>query len=270
MYIDKKQHILRDSKITCSDGHILPIDVYIPSGLEPNSEALLFVHGGGFIGGDKDQFSGIAAYLALSLGVVCITLQYRTGPNNPYPAAVLDCIEAADWIAKNSKKLSIDKDKICLIAGSPGANMALLAMNHDWRAKNTNKKYQSMFYIKNFIVLNGIFSLNNLWEKNNDLHSALTLYFNGKPSKEKLNESSPIEYEYAGFDILLLHGDVDNVVPIEECNDFIKHLGKTNTIKLIAFKNEKHAWFNDIYKQKTVLLEIEKYIEELRRRRSCH
>lgn len=260
MYQDGKQTtIIRNHEITCSDGHKIALDIFHPEGITKDSAALLFVHGGGFISGDKDQFLGMASYLALKQGIVCVSVQYRTGTGNPYPNAVFDCIEATEWIAKNAESLSVDKTKIFCLGGSPGANIILLAMQKDWRERHCSEKQKKMFYSKNMILLNCIFSISSLLEKNSELRAPLSDYFK-TTDKEILDDASPSEMDYSGFNMLLLHGECDKVVPAEECRAFHKRLNKTNNMRIEIFPGEAHAWFNDIYKQYAVLEKIENFI----------
>ena len=51
---------------------------YIPTPI------LVFVHGGGFVRGDKKEFGNVGAYFARR-GVLCITMNYRFAPKNKWP-----------------------------------------------------------------------------------------------------------------------------------------------------------------------------------------
>ena len=56
-----------------------------------------------------------------------ISVDYRMGPENPFPAAVNDAISSVNWIATNSKSLPIDTKKIAVCGDSAGGNLAAVS-----------------------------------------------------------------------------------------------------------------------------------------------
>jgi Esterase/lipase len=258
MYEHEKQTIVRDFSLVSRDGHTIGLDIYKPHDLKPGSAVLLFVHGGGFIGGDKDQFLAMAPFIALEKGVVSITVEYRT--DTPYPAAVFDVIEAIDWIGRNEKALSVDKNKLVVIGGSPGANIGLLAVNNEWRTRHA--VFDDIpFHPHNLVLLNGIFSLKSLWNLNEDLQADLLKYLG---DYSKIEDASPSNYVYRGFEILLLHGEEDRVVPFEEALSIKRKWEEEGShVSIVSFKHEGHAWFNSLYKHVPVIKEITEFIDKL-------
>ena len=61
----------------------LPMDIFVPES-DRLRGALLFLHGGGFVGGRKEQFLGICASAALKTGWVCASLDYRLAGKAPF------------------------------------------------------------------------------------------------------------------------------------------------------------------------------------------
>lgn len=55
---------------------------------------VLYLHGGGYVIGSPDTHRNITAHLALGLGCAVLSLDYRLGPEHPYPAAVHDALAA--------------------------------------------------------------------------------------------------------------------------------------------------------------------------------
>lgn len=86
---------------------------------------LVFVHGGGFIGGDKHTpglpFFDNAGGWAVRSGMVGITINYRLAPAHPWPAAAQDVAAALTWVRAQAPDLGGDPDRIVLMGHSAGA-----------------------------------------------------------------------------------------------------------------------------------------------------
>ncbi|MGQ0802304.1 MAG: alpha/beta hydrolase, partial [Actinomycetota bacterium] len=81
------------------DGEELAADVYLPAEEGKNRPAVLIVHGGGWVAGDKAWFADQGNQLA-EAGYVAVSVNYRLAPANPYPAAVDDVAAAVKWLRK--------------------------------------------------------------------------------------------------------------------------------------------------------------------------
>jgi epsilon-lactone hydrolase len=80
---------------------------------------VLYLHGGGFVGGSVEASRGIAACLAAHLAAPVLALEYRQGPEHPYPAAVEDTCRAYDWLT------SFTGLPVTLIGDSAGGALAV-------------------------------------------------------------------------------------------------------------------------------------------------
>lgn len=239
----------RDYAIECPDGHSISLDIFAPRSFRQDRTGILFVHGGGFIGGDKDQFLGAASFLALTEDVVCVTLQYRTASSSPYPAAVLDTADTIAWMRSHSTELGIDREKIIPVGGSPGANILLLASNRLWLDKHNRKEAWAPVHV---VLLNGIYDLSSFWKRNEKEREAVRRYLKFEEDKmeEALKEASPMEYPYREQTFDFLHGEEDDVVPFKDCMKMAeKLLSGGNTVHVFPFKEKGHAWFNDAMNQ---------------------
>lgn len=236
--------LVRDYRLMCRDRHEIVLDVFKPEDNLANRTSLLFVHGGGFVGGDKDQFLGAASYLAWQYGAVCVSVQYRTAKDSPYPGAVTDVVETIDWMVQHAVVLGIDPRRMFLIGGSPGANILLLAMSGAWRKRHA---IPSGFLPTHAIALNGIFDLESFWERNPEEHGSLTRYFRLEEVDRHLvfPEASPSQNPYHDCSFTFLHGTADTVVPYEECLRMADTLrAQGNQVAVIPFEGKRHAWFN--------------------------
>jgi triacylglycerol lipase len=87
--------------------------------------ALLFVHDGGFVMGDKGApgqpfYNNIGAW-AQANGIVGVTMNYRLAPEVQGPAGREDVIAAVLHLVENAAEYGIDPDRIVLMGHSAGA-----------------------------------------------------------------------------------------------------------------------------------------------------
>ncbi|MGI8627283.1 MAG: alpha/beta hydrolase fold domain-containing protein [Geodermatophilaceae bacterium] len=114
------------------DGEQLTLDVCSPpdgDGADGDGPyaAVLLIHGGGFATGDKDgrPWQAICRWLANS-GYVAVNLNYRLAPEHPFPAAIEDVQAAVEWTREHAQDYAIDPDRVGVLGGSAGANLAQL------------------------------------------------------------------------------------------------------------------------------------------------
>ena len=103
------------------------VDLYLPSSTGP-FPAVVVIHGGGWIDGDKTEWAAEAIKLTAA-GFVAVAPNYRLAPENTYPAALNDLQLLVEWIRANAAAYKIDPMNIGALGGSTGAHLAaLLAM----------------------------------------------------------------------------------------------------------------------------------------------
>ncbi|KZT02660.1 Alpha/beta hydrolase fold-3 [Laetiporus sulphureus 93-53] len=101
--------------------------VFTPEGSAPLSgwPVLLYFHGGGWTLGNIDTESAFCTNMCKRANCIVISVDYRLGPEDPYPAAVEDAEEALYWVARNGKEqLNVDPNKLAVGGSSSGGNLA--------------------------------------------------------------------------------------------------------------------------------------------------
>ena len=117
------------------------VDLYLdlftpPSGPTPTRPAVLLFHGGGFVGGTRQDYAQGALDVA-RLGYVAATVSYRLRPSGSSTlAAAADAIddgmEAVRWLKANAATYGIDTTRIGALGQSAGGVIALgLALADD-------------------------------------------------------------------------------------------------------------------------------------------
>ncbi|HEY9257927.1 glycerophosphodiester phosphodiesterase family protein [Chitinophaga sp.] len=104
------------------------LDAYIPEDHNSNTKIIVYLHGGGWTGGDKKEFpQQLIEELAgrLHYGVVSMNYRLIRDNKNIYPAQLDDVRKALAFISSKSKKLKFDGSQFALIGGSAGAYLAL-------------------------------------------------------------------------------------------------------------------------------------------------
>ena len=97
---------------------------------ECSNGVLLYLHGGGYTCGGLEYAKGFATVLAVRLGIRVMTVEYRLAPEEPYPAALDDCLEAYGYLLSNG----YDASRIILCGESAGGGLAY-ALCQKLRAK---------------------------------------------------------------------------------------------------------------------------------------
>jgi acetyl esterase/lipase len=95
------------------------LDVYGGTARE-NLPVLVWVHGGGFIRGDKAHRANIG-YWGASNGFVTILPNYRLAPMNTWPSGPRDIIEVWRWLRQHVQRFGGDRQRIVLAGESAGA-----------------------------------------------------------------------------------------------------------------------------------------------------
>ncbi len=111
-----------DHQVTVGD-HCVPVRLFRPKEAV-SSELLLFFHGGGWVTGDIDSYTGVCSALAASSGRLVASVDYRLAPEYPYPHAVEDCYGTARELFLHPELLEAQPSQITLIGDSAGGNLA--------------------------------------------------------------------------------------------------------------------------------------------------
>ena len=121
-----------DRNVRTADGHDLLVRLYRPESSSPGPlPALLWMHGGGLVMGGVAMDDAHCAEMALAVGAVVASVDYRLAPAWPYPTPLEDCHTALVWLRDEARSLGVDVSRIAIGGGSAGgglaAGLALLA-----------------------------------------------------------------------------------------------------------------------------------------------
>lgn len=85
---------------------------------------LLYLHGGGYISGSPETHRPLVAKLCKATGAVALVVNYRLGPEFPYPAALRDAVDAYRFLIGNG----FSADSIVFAGDGSGGGLAFASM----------------------------------------------------------------------------------------------------------------------------------------------
>ncbi len=112
----------------------IPLRCYRPASETP-LPVVVFYHGGGWTIGDLDTHDKECRAIANRAGAVVVSVDYRLGPENRYPAATEDAYAALCWLGEHADEIGGNCGKIAVVGDSAGGNLvAVVAL----RAREEN------------------------------------------------------------------------------------------------------------------------------------
>ncbi len=117
----------------------------------PGRGIFLHIHGGGWIYGNADMQDQRLKEIANQTGLICLSVEYRLAPENPYPAAPDDCEAAALWLLRDGAK-RFDTSFLAIGGESAGAQLAAVTL-----LRLRDKHHLTPFHAA--VLMAGIFDL---------------------------------------------------------------------------------------------------------------
>lgn len=119
-------HVVREDVVVSDpEGRFDPmVRVFRPRAADAPLPAVLWMHGGGFMFGSGLTDDPRLVQWAESLPAVVVSVEYRMGPEHPFPAALDDCYTALRWMHDESEALGIDRTRLAVAGASAGGNLA--------------------------------------------------------------------------------------------------------------------------------------------------
>lgn len=231
------------------------LDLYQPTkrSSQVHSPAVVIIHGGGWIGGDKGaEREFITGTSLAAAGYVCISIEYWKGVKNRWPTNLQDCKNAVRWLRVNAEKLQIDPTRIGVIGGSAGGHLAMMVAYTPDRPEFASASLHpgvsdrvsacvNMYGISNLLTRqktdaagnpNGKLSENSLFQEARET------------APEKWIAASPVSFiQHSSPPTLTLHGTADTTVDRDQSKELDKTLKNSGVeSQLIFVEGANHAW----------------------------
>jgi acetyl esterase/lipase len=254
----------------------LSLDVYRKRGSTGRHPTLIYVHGGGWVMGNKELQGRLTVDQLARAGWVCISISYRLSPRATFPEHLIDVKQAIRWVKEHGAEYGCDPDFIVLSGGSAGAHLASLAA-----LTPNDPAYQPGFEevdtrVQGCVGYYGVYDFTD--REKQWPHRAFRLLLRWVIMKRVFSRdraayerASPV-YQVAADapPFLLIHGDQDSLAPVGEARAFARTLRATSQAPVVyaELPGAQHAFeiFPSVRSTQTVQM-VERFLEYIYRSR---
>lgn len=231
-------------------GVVTKLDVWYPRDNDKPTPTVVFIHGGGWIFGQKE--GAVYQFLPyLEKGWRVVNVEYRMVSDAYAPGAVEDTRCALRWVYRNAAQYKFDTSKIILTGQSAGGHLSLITAMLPFNSKFDNRCFADAAFgepeMKPAAVVNwyGITDVNDLLSGKNQKNYAVMWFGSLRDRDELARELSPLSYvNKNNSPVITLHGDKDSVVPFEHGARLHEALNKAGVKnKLHTVKGGDHGMF---------------------------
>ena len=215
-------------------GHL---DIYLPAGDDAIKDApvLLQVHGGAWTLGAKEHQGRPLMNRMAAKGWVCVAINYRLSPRDPWPAHIVDVKRAIAWVRDNIADHGGDPDYLVITGGSAGGHLAALAaltpgdpqFQPGFEDADTSVQAAVPFYgvydfagstgLANAIGMRDAFLgpkvIQTTWTDAPDVYEAASPIL-------RITPDAP--------DFFVIHGELDSLVAVDQARMFVAELRRTS------------------------------------------
>jgi acetyl esterase/lipase len=103
----------------------LPVRIFTPKNGAAPFPVVVYYHGGGWVIANKEVYDAGARAISKLANAVVISVDYRQGPENKFPAAHDDAIATYKWALANAASIKGDPKKVALAGESAGGGLAV-------------------------------------------------------------------------------------------------------------------------------------------------
>lgn len=212
-------------------------DLFTPAAGGRNRPAVVFVHGGAFVEGDRNRtdeiYSNVTNYFARH-GIVGANIGYRLAPEARYPEASRDVGAVVQWMHENADQVGVDRSRIFLMGHSAGgAHTGAYAYDRRLHPKDGPG-------LAGLIIVSGRVRADNLPENPNA--KKVEEYYG--PDPKVLDECSPVSHvTAASVPTFVAWGEYENPLLDVYCAELAYRLAaaKRKSPPVVFMKGHNHT-----------------------------
>lgn len=221
------------------------LDLFIPPGATNPLPLIIWVHGGAWMGGSKDQCPALPY---LQKGYAVASINYRLSQHAIFPAQLEDCKAAVRWLRAHAKENNLNPNRFAVWGASAGGHLvALLGTAGDVKKFDVGENLEASSRVQAVVDFFGPTDLTAMARDalpgskiDHNAPDAPEAKLIGGPvqeNKEKAAVANPITYVAKNNPpFLIMHGDKDNLVPYQQSEllrDALQKAGVPVTFKII-------------------------------------
>lgn len=249
--LDNRLSLVKEKKVKVKVKDLPDVEILVsyPKNKDKKLPVVMFVHGGGWIGGSAKKVNSYAKLIA-SYGIVVANVEYSLAPEYQYPTSTIQLVEVLNYIYKNRDLYGIDKNKIFVGGTSAGAHLS-----SQLGCLSSNKEYRYLLNIKSVPKINGLLLINGVYNFDTvgechfpGMSSFIWSYVGDKDylSYERIGELSTINYITNNYPkVFITAGDKD---PLRTQSYELVDVLKKNDVRYVdRFFNDKHLNHDYVY-----------------------
>ena len=215
--------ITRDVAYGHTGQRSLLLDLYSPKDANGSSPAIIFIHGGSWRGGKKEDYRPYALHYA-AMGYVVASIQYRLSGEAPFPAAVHDVKAAVRYMRAEASRHGVDPKRIGVAGGSAGGHLSMMvAYSADVKELDGDSGHPAVSsQVRCIVNLYGPTDMTSAYAQAvSRTNKAVSAFFEGTYDEhpDAYAAGSPIRYlTQDDPPTLILHGTIDALVPIDQAD----------------------------------------------------
>lgn len=248
------------------------LDIYRRKGAKlEGAPVLIQVHGGGWTIGDKSQQGLLLMNRMAARGWICVAINYRLAPKNPFPAQIIDVKKAIAWTREHIAAYGGDPSYLVITGGSAGGHLCSLAALTPGVAEYQPGFEDADTSVAACVPFYGVYDLAGI--TGDKAAIAMRDRFLG-PRVFKLDPrqdlasfelASPIAHVSPDSpDFMVLHGVNDGLVSIRQARAFVSRLREVSRgmVTYLELPGTQHAFevFSSIRSQH-VIRAVERWLE---------
>jgi acetyl esterase/lipase len=238
------------------------LNIYLPDGLgEGPFPLIIWIHGGAWKYGSKENCPVLPW---VQKGYVVASINYRLSQDAKFPAQIEDCKAAVCWLKQKALKYKIDSSRIVAWGDSAGGHLASLLGTADDMPEWENGQPASCSRVRVVIDWFGRADLTRVCTDPAMAASPVAILLGGGGEKmaKLARKASPIFHVTRGDPpFLIMHGDRDDTVPLQQSLAFAKTLQEAGvTVRLVVLKGAGHGG-SDFFQSEQMKI-IDNFLDE--------
>jgi acetyl esterase/lipase len=232
------------------------MDLYFPNSGGP-WPAVVYIHGGSWMQGDKSEALMIAGQLTTQ-GYLVASINYRLYPAGTFPAMIQDVKCAVRFLRANAGQYNLDPERIAAIGPSAGGHLvSLLGTTDQSVGWDVGEYLDQSSRVQAVIPMAAVTDLTRQFP-NADIEKMKLIGF----GEHNVQQASPVNHVTPDDPpFLLIHGDQDAVVPVEQSQVMYERLVQSNIpAQLVIVSNAGHAFVSPNGNSTPTLAEINQII----------